>query len=145
MVNFAYGSNLCRERLLARCPNALDRGIAFVSGYRLEFYGTADAEPDPSASLPCVAWELTPQDERNLDLCEGLNLTPPSYKKVLVDATASDGTRLSGFIYVMTQSRRVRDPRAPTNKYRRLVERGYDERGFDHSSLLRALKNTELA
>ena len=130
-VTFAYGSNSDAVQMRARCPGATNLGLVRIAGYRLEFFGALDLEPDPAGTVVAVAWRLDPHDERALDHHEGANRHPdPSYRKVPLAAALPDGTPLHGFAYVMTPPRRARDPRAPAPDYLARVLAGYEHHGI---------------
>jgi len=95
-------------------------------------------EADPNSSVPCVAWEITPEDEAALDRYEGLHGDPPSYRKISVEGHTSDGKTVSGFIYVMTPERRSRDPRLPREDYFQHIAIGYQGKGIDPEPLIAA-------
>jgi hypothetical protein len=142
-VTFAYGSNSNAAQMTARCPRAEKLGLVRIAGYRLEFYGALDLEPDPAGTVHAVAWRLDPHDERALDHHEGANRHPvPSYLKVPLAATLPDGAELHGFAYVMTPPRRARDPRPPKPDYLARILAGYEHHGVLadelHAALARA-------
>lgn len=142
-VTFAYGSNSNAAQMRARCPRAEKLGLVRLAGYRLEFYGALDLEPDPAGTVQAVAWRLDPHDERALDRHEGAHLHPvPSYLKVPLAAVLPGGTELRGFTYVMTPPRRARDPRPPKPEYLERVLAGYAHHGLApdhlHAALARA-------
>jgi hypothetical protein len=121
-ITFAYGSNLDSDRIHdgSRCPDAKELGPVQLEGWRLEiFAGAADLEPDPSAQVFAVAWELTPADEEPLDLREGAMRRSPDYTKIPLKARLADGTQLDGFTYLMSVARRskrhIRRPRNIAN------------------------------
>lgn len=139
-VTFAYGSNSNAAQMRARCPRAEKLGLVRIAGYRLEFYGALDLEPDPAGTVHAVAWRLDPPDERALDHHEGANRHPvPSYVKVPLSATLPDGTELHGFAYVMTPPRRARDPRVPKPEYVERILAGYEHHGLAADDLRAAL------
>jgi Gamma-glutamyl cyclotransferase, AIG2-like len=140
-LNFAYGSNLDERRLLSRCPAAELEGAVTLRGYRLEFYGAADLEPDEDGAVAAVAWRLMPEDERRLDRCEGIGRLglPDSYVKIPVVAERLDGSEAAGYIYLMSRERRARDGRTPADDYYHYLASGYRQHGFDEASLRAAL------
>ncbi len=142
-VTFAYGSNCNAQQMRARCPRATSLGPVRLAGYRLEFFGALDLEPDPARTVHAVAWRLHPDDECALDHHEGANRQPvPSYLKLPLAATLPDGTELHGFAYVMTPPRRARDPRPPRPDYLARILAGYEHHGLTpddvHAALARA-------
>lgn len=75
---FAYGSNLLRERLLARCPNLTFVGLATLAAHRLTFdkvssdgSGKCTFEPDDAGEVSGVLWEVLESELEDLDLAEG--------------------------------------------------------------------------
>ena len=75
-VTFAYGSNSDAAQMRARCPRAEKLGLVRLAGYRLEFFGALDLEPDPASTVHAVAWRLDPADECALDHHKGATGTP---------------------------------------------------------------------
>lgn len=79
VLYFAYGSNLLRERLLARCPGLDSAGKATFAGHRLTFdklsndgSGKCAFEPVESGDVVGVLWNV-PRDELELlDRVEGV-------------------------------------------------------------------------
>ena len=137
-ITFAYGSNLDPDRLHAgdRCPDADEIGHVQLEGWRLEiFAGAADLEPDPTAHVFAVAWELTPADEERLDRREGAMRIGPDYMKIPLKARLADGTELDGYTYVMSEARRSKRAHLPTEEYREFLTRGYLRHGVDPSAL----------
>lgn len=140
-LNFAYGSNINRPQLLRRCPNAVLEGPVILSGYRLEFFNAADLEPDACGAVPAIAWRLEPQEEERLDNFEGIGRLgrDDSYLKTPVTAERHDGTAVAGYVYLMTPSRRARDPREPRRDYYARIAAGYCDFGLDDGVLTAAL------
>jgi len=78
---FAYGSNMLRERLSARCPSAKVLGHATASGYSLQFFkksvdGSGKATLVQSAKddvlVNGVLFEIVTGERVDLDAAEGL-------------------------------------------------------------------------
>ncbi|HEY0223235.1 MAG TPA: gamma-glutamylcyclotransferase family protein [Pseudolabrys sp.] len=61
---FAYGSNMQRGAMKARCPNARAIGPAGLAGYRffVGFDGWGSVKPSPGGIVHGVLWKLTPRD-----------------------------------------------------------------------------------
>ena len=68
---FAYGSNLNKEQMSSRCPNAKPLGKLMLADWRLVFRGVADIEPCEGAILPIGLWAITDKCELALDVYEG--------------------------------------------------------------------------
>ena len=68
---FAYGSNLNRDQMQMRCPDAKPIGKLMLANWRLVFRGVADIEPCEGHILPVGLWSITDKCETALDLYEG--------------------------------------------------------------------------
>ena len=81
---FAYGSNMDLNQMAFRCPDAQALETVRLEGYRLAFRsnggnrGVATILPDPDSHVDGVLWEISPEDERNLNFYEGF---PRLYSK----------------------------------------------------------------
>jgi gamma-glutamylcyclotransferase (GGCT)/AIG2-like uncharacterized protein YtfP len=102
---FAYGSNMCDEVMLERCPSCRSIGAAKLENYRLAFRrklirtgtGAADILDLPGMTVWGVLYEITQNDLAKLDEKEGykVNDVPNSiYERIKVDvilkSTGSD-------------------------------------------------------
>ena len=76
MLYFAYGSNLLRSQMQARCPGARLHSVVRVEGYELCFpmisftrsgMGVASIRPNEDAYVEGVIYEMTEDDFRRLD------------------------------------------------------------------------------
>ena len=83
---FAFGRNVNQTAMLSqgRCPNAQFLGPALLNDYRflIDTKGYASVEPNKGTSVPGILWCVSPADFQRLDKREGLNMQPPSYRKV---------------------------------------------------------------
>jgi hypothetical protein len=77
-IYMAYGSNLNKEMMKDRCPNAEPIGSAFFPDYRLCFKGVADMIPAKGFKIAVGLWRLTDACELALDRYEGF---PHLYRK----------------------------------------------------------------
>jgi hypothetical protein len=78
----AYGSNMSREQMRARCPGALLLDAVVIPGWRLAFRGefsrnwgsgaVATLLPEPTACAPGIVYDLQPEHEAALDGWEGV-------------------------------------------------------------------------
>jgi len=81
---FAYGSNMDLNQMAFRCPDAEVLETVRLEGYRLAFRsnggnrGVATILPDPDSHVDGVLWEISPEDERNLNFYEGF---PPALRE----------------------------------------------------------------
>ena len=131
LLYFAYGSNLDAARLHRSCPGAAPRGIARLPDHRLRFPlfsrrwggGVADICPEPGGEVWGVLWLIPAGELSALDRQEGVDATPPRYRRVEVVVEGPAGERLSCLAY------RVAAPRAgaelaPSGAYRETMLRG---------------------
>lgn len=95
LIYFAYGSNLLRERLTARCPGIKLHGTASLPGHRLTFdqlstdgSGKGAFEPARGDALPGVLWSVPENELNNLDLAEGAGI---AYARHWVGVVDDDG------------------------------------------------------
>ena len=78
----AYGSNMHPEQMLERAPHSPMAGTGWLHGWRLTFGGEdigwegalATVVEDPAASVFVVLYDMTKDDEQNLDRWEGSEL-----------------------------------------------------------------------
>ena len=104
MKYIAYGSNMVQEQMAYRCPDARLIGTGYISGARLEFYlhATVEKTGDMRNRVPVAVWEINDRDERSLDRYEGF---PSYYIKETWPVHMSDGSEISGMIYLMKMIR----------------------------------------
>ncbi|MEB3051996.1 gamma-glutamylcyclotransferase [Mycolicibacter sp. MYC123] len=75
----AYGSNMHPEQMLQRAPHSPMTGTGWLHGWRLTFAGEdigwegalATVVEDPESSVFVVLYDVTPEDEKNMDSWEG--------------------------------------------------------------------------
>jgi gamma-glutamylcyclotransferase (GGCT)/AIG2-like uncharacterized protein YtfP len=111
---FAYGSNLNRAQVAARCPGAVPLHAARLDGYRLRFRGwsprwegaPATVEPRPRAAVWGALYRMTAGDWPQLDRAEG-----PAYVRRPVAVTdPRSGEALAAETYVMLPGRPAGTP-----------------------------------
>ena len=63
-LHFAYGSNMSRPHMLARCPGAVALGTATLAGWRFAINpdGYGSIAPQPGGIVHGVLWQLTARD-----------------------------------------------------------------------------------
>lgn len=136
----AYGSNMDKSQMAVRCPMARLIGTSKVEGYRLLFKGSktgayATIEKAEGYMVPVLVWEITEEDERNLDRYEGF---PKLYTKKNLTVPVN-GKRKTAMVYIMDESR---TPGEPCHWYYSVIENAYLKFGFDLSILERAFDET---
>ncbi len=115
LLYFAYGSNMDRDQMLERCPDAKIIGSAYLPNYELSFprfsrnrgCAVASIESASDKNLWGVLFELTPRDVFNLNKNEGYKkgreASKNSYNKipVTVYCYGTDADRaISAFTYI---------------------------------------------
>ena len=138
----AYGSNLNREQMGYRCPNARPVGTAQLEGWRLVFRGSGSGnyltiEPVPGCTVPVAVWAVTKADEAALDRYEGY---PVFYRKETLAITCTglktaQERQVEAFVYLMNDGHLAG---LPTTRYMDTCEVGYRDFGFDPEALLEA-------
>lgn len=121
----AYGSNLNKEQMSHRCPDAVPVGTAEIPGYELVFRrGYLTIEPTEDNSVPVGVWEISDSDEKRLDRYEGF---PRFYYKKNFDVLCEDGKNRSCMAYIMTNGHPIQEP---SSDYIRTVNKGYKDFKF---------------
>ena len=72
---FAYGSNMNRAPMRARCPTAREAGTATLAGHRLIITsdGYASVVPEPGGVVHGLLWRLASRDVAALNAYESLD------------------------------------------------------------------------
>ena len=137
----AYGSNLSVEQMKLRCPTAKAVGITGLKDWQLVFRTHATIERKAGAEVPAAVWEITDEDERNLDLYEGC---PAYYHKATLNVTMKEfATRrkrkINAMVYIMNN---IRPVTPPMRGYYEVIEEGYEYFGLNRRILRRALDDS---
>ncbi|MCD8354972.1 MAG: gamma-glutamylcyclotransferase [Clostridia bacterium] len=138
----AYGSNLSMKAMKLRTPDARVVGTAMLQDYELVFRYYVTVEPKPGSEVPVLIWEITREDEENLDYYEGY---PKLYfkKNVTLPVTPIDGEEpcnLTAMVYIMCKGQYPR--RLPSARYYRVLKDSYSFACFDEAYLKAALFNS---
>ncbi len=102
----AYGSNMDPEQMLERAPCSPMVGTGWLLGWRLTFAGEdlgwegalATVVEDADAQVFVVLYDMSPQDEQNLDRWEGSELG--IHRKLRLRVHTLDGSQLA-WLYVI--------------------------------------------
>lgn len=145
----AYGSNLNKQQMKGRCPDAKFVGTGVIENYELQFKGSlygahATIAPKEGASVPVGLWTIQSRDENRLDMYEGYRKTGYRYyDKEQVRVNMTNGGSVIGMVYIMDQKM---DFGQPTPGYYDTVREGYANCGLDETVLEQALNSSlELA
>ena len=138
---FAYGSNLNPEQMQRRCPDSQFIDIATLRGFHLAFAGhsrrwgggVATVLEAPKDQVEGIVWSISDRDLESLDRCEGY---PYSYDRLSFEVQLASGEPHSALIYVKQNPNSA----PPSAEYLAVIQRAYEDRGFDVSELARAAK-----
>lgn len=139
----AYGSNLNKEQMAHRCPDALPVCAYIMLNYQLVFRrGFLTIEPKEGAEVPCGVWQISDQDEKNLDRYEGF---PKFYRKerfltMVPDPEELTGKLVTAIAYVMQDGFPLE---APSDYYFYTVMRGYSDFDLDKAPLIEAYQRAK--
>ena len=139
----AYGSNLNVKQMQFRCPDARIVGTAEIPNYQLLFKGSKTGsyltiEPKQGCTVPAAVWSVSERDELALDRYEGY---PHFYYKTELELPlAETGKKLTAFVYIMHEERKLG---IPTSAYIRTCVDGYRQFGFDLKHLRKAMDISE--
>jgi len=130
-LNFAYGSNMCSQRLQNRCPSASPVGVGALPGYKLTFHksstdgsGKCDIEPtgNPDDCIWGVVFSIEENERTALDQAEGLGY---GYEAVSLTVQVA-GKPITVHAYVAAAD--ARNPSlAPYHWYKNFVVKGATE------------------
>ncbi|MFC1743336.1 gamma-glutamylcyclotransferase family protein [Candidatus Riflebacteria bacterium] len=109
---FAYGSNMDPEQMEERCPGAKSKGCGKLSGYGfvMNHRGVATLKKDRDKDVFGVLWEISPADERTLDLKEGVHLNG-YYHKEMLEIETGPGEVHKALVYIDSRTE-TGEPRA---------------------------------
>lgn len=137
----AYGSNLNKEQMKHRCPEAVPVGHSVIEGYRLVFRrGYLTVEEADGQHVPVGVWRITKDDEKALDRYEGY---PRFYYKDSFPMRFDGSIKVDVpcLIYIMQDGHPIRKP---TDEYFYTVYEGYKDFGItDREPLIRAYEEAK--
>ena len=127
---FAYGSNLNKEQMSYRCPQATPVGTMILPRARLLFRGVADIIHDPDCEVHGGLWTITPDCEAALDRYEGVK--HGLYRKLYLRIRHSRLGDQNVLTYQMQRPKRGHDwIGMPPIEYYESIEQGYHDFGLD--------------
>ena len=131
MLYFAYGSNLHHSQMKKRCKDSFFLKKINLKGFKLTFrskYRAADIEPKKKSIVPGGLFEISKSDEKKLDVYEDF---PILYKKFYFSYY---GKKV--MTYTMVKKTMFR---YPTERYLKIVKKGYIDCKLDNKFLKAAL------
>ena len=103
----AYGSNLNKQQMSWRCPDAEPVGKTVLPGYRLEFRrGVLTIERNKKGLVYVGVWKISETDEKALDRYEGY---PRLYRKKNFRVMVG-GDEINAMAYIMTDGHPIEPP-----------------------------------
>ena len=137
-IYFAYGSNMNREQMGARCPDAEVMEIGEIKD--LEFFinerGVASVRRAEGESVFGQLWKIDDEAEASLDMYEGVD--DNRYRKDTVTVSAQDGRELKDVLIYIDDREKEGSPRPG---YMEKIISGAEESGLpaDYIRMLRSL------
>lgn len=125
----AYGSNLNLEQMAYRCPSATIYGTGILNNWELVYRGGAvnshaTIRKKQGSFVPVLLWEISPSDERRLDIYEGY---PHYYFKQNVIVNMGN-IRKNAMAYIMDLQQL---PGKPSATYINTIRQGYVNNDLD--------------
>ncbi len=133
MLYFAYGSNLHHFQMKRRCKDSKFLKKINLKDFRLTFrskYRAADIEPKKNCFVTGGLFEISKSDEKKLDVYEDY---PILYKKYFF---FHYGKKVMTYTMVNKSSFRF-----PTERYLKVIRRGYKDCDLNEKYLNMALRN----
>jgi gamma-glutamylcyclotransferase len=129
MDYFAYASNLSREQMRKRCPDAKPKFSAVLPNYKLIFSGwsrewhggTATIQPFRGAKVVGAIYEISELDLKKLDHFEDY---PSTYTHTSVMLFNEDDIAVKAVTYIKN---RQADEGKPSPEYLAIIRQGYKD------------------
>lgn len=120
MLYFAYASNLSKDYMSSRCPDAIPVKKVFLKNYRLVFNQLADIIQNDNEDVLGALYVISKQELILLDKLEGY---PDLYTRIVVEVEDENGNKYDAFAYTMVD-KKLEDP--PEHYYNILLQ-GYED------------------
>ena len=129
MDYFAYASNLSKQQMLKRCPEAKPKFSAILPNYKLIFSGwsrewhggTASIQPFRGSKVVGAIYEISEKDLQKLDRFEDY---PNTYDHINVMVFNEDDVAVKAITYI---KRRQSDESKPSPEYLAVIRKGYKD------------------
>jgi gamma-glutamylcyclotransferase (GGCT)/AIG2-like uncharacterized protein YtfP len=135
VLYFAYGSNLWRQQMLARCPQQCEIGTGRLKGWRwiITTRGYASVVVSEDDYVLGTVYELSEGDVRSLDRFEGV--VQGNYRKEMIIVEV-EGIDLICLVYID----RVSEEGKPKKEYITRINNGIGDAGFPAEYVIRYLR-----
>ncbi|OLS03068.1 gamma-glutamylcyclotransferase family protein [Tissierella creatinophila] len=120
MLYFAYASNLNKDHMLSRCPDAIPIKKVSLKGYTLIFNELADIIEDKGDEVLGAIYVISKEELEILDTLEGY---PDLYNRIGIEVSDEKGNTYEAFAYIMIE----KDPQSPPDHYYNLLSDGYKD------------------
>lgn len=137
----AYGSNMNIPQMQRRCRDAILVGTGDIENYELEFRYFANITKSFGHEVPVVIWSISEEDERNLDIYEGVSsgLYRKETVRVKMERLNDKVDLICGGVYVdevyamayIMNENKDRPIQAPSRSYYEIVRAGYLQNGIE--------------
>lgn len=120
MLYFAYASNLSKDYMKSRCPDAIAVKKVFLKNYKLVFNELADIIQNDGEQVYGALYVISKQELLELDRLEGY---PDLYTRTVVEVEDEKGNRYDAFAYSMIDKKLE----APPEHYYQILLKGYED------------------
>ncbi len=139
MLYFAYGSNMNRNQMVARCPGALLVETARLPQweFRINGRGVATIVQHPERTVHGVVWEINETHRASLDRHEGV--AAGCYEIRMMDVLLPCSSAVSALVYVDP----IQSHGSPWDDYLNRVVEGARQHGLPEEYIAGLLAVTE--
>lgn len=120
MLYFAYASNLSKEYMESRCPDATPIKKVVLKNYKLTFNQLADIIQNEDEAVLGALYVISKQDLEELDKLEGY---PDLYDRIIVEVEDDKGNKYDAFAYIMVE----KNLELPPDHYYEILIKGYED------------------
>lgn len=120
MLYFAYASNLSKDYMLSRCPNAMPIKKAVLKNNKLTFNQLADIIPKDGENVLGAIYVISKQELEELDRLEGF---PDLYNRIVMEVEDENGNKYDAYVYTMVEKKFE----LPPEHYYQILLKGYED------------------
>jgi len=120
MLYFAYASNLSKDYMLSRCPNAITIKKAVLKNNKLTFNQLADIIPKDGENALGAIYVISKQELEELDRLEGF---PDLYNRIVMEVEDENGNKYDAYVYTMVEKKFE----LPPEHYYQILLKGYED------------------
>lgn len=130
---FAYGSNMCTQQMIERCPSAEVMGVGVLRGHKLIFPRWSNrwqggvvsvARADEDSNVEGIVWKMSAADLIQLDRYEGFKMERPadknSYNRVTLKVNLLPNKDIPCEVYIAADQGNY----SPSQAYLEQIQRG---------------------